>query len=476
MPNSSMRDKSEEFAHAQTFGLIVKYSLPTIVGMLANALYVLIDRVFVGHLPGGTGELGIAGITVAQPVTTILFAVAMLAGAGGAANISLSLGRGERDKAEEYIGNSVTLSVVMSALLCVGFAIFADPILIRFGASADVLPYARSYLLVMLLGGVINTLGYTLSRTILAQGFTTIAMTMMFVGVGVNIVLAPLFLFVFHWGVGGSALATVIAQLCSMLFSLSYFLRHRLPLRLRVKNLRPQWKTLVAIVSIGISPCALQLAMSLVQAIMNNSLLRYGGDVAVAAIGTVMAVSAVLMMPIFGINQGAQPIIGFNYGAQLYDRVRRLLVQSILLATAVIVVFWAVLMIGAEKAILLFGSQNADLMREGPVAMRLYLLALPVVGFQVVSSNYFQSVGKPAHSLVLSLSRQVLLLIPAVLLLPLWLGIRGVYLAGPVADVLASLITAVFFALEMRQLARRHEERARLPEEPNQEPDPDAVS
>ena len=467
MPKTSMRDKSEEFAHAPTFGLIVRYSLPTIVGMLANALYTLIDRVFVGHLPGGAGELGIAGITVAQPVTTILFAVAMLAGAGGAANISLSLGRGERDKAEEYIGNSATLSVIVSALLCIGFAIFADPILIRFGASAAVLPYARSYLLVMLLGGVINTFGFTLSRTILAQGFTTIAMTMMFVSVAVNIVLAPLFLFVFHWGVGGSALATVIAQLSSMLLSLSYYLRHHLPLRLRVKHLRLRWKPLFAIVSIGVSPFAMQLAMSLVQAIMNNSLLKYGGDVAVAAMGTVMAVSSVLMMPIFGINQGAQPIIGYNYGAQLFDRVRRLLVQSILLATVVITVFWGGLMIGAEKAILLFGSQNADLMREGPLAMRLYLLALPVVGFQVVSSNYFQSVGKPAHSLALSLARQVLLLIPAMLILPLWLGIRGVYLAGPVADVLASLSTAVFFVLEMRQLSRRHKERVCLPEEPN---------
>ena len=472
MPNKPMHDKSEEFANAGTFGLIVKYSLPTIVGMLANALYVLIDRVFVGHLPGGMGELGIAGITVSQPVTTILFSIAMLAGAGGAANISLSLGRGQREKAEEYIGNGVVLSVAISLILSLVFLAFADPILVRFGASVDVLPYARQYLTIMLIGGAINSMGFAISRYILAQGFTTISMVMMFVGVGVNAALAPLFLFGFHMGVGGSALATVIAQCCSAGFALSFFLRGKMPLRLRAVNLRPRWNILVPIVSIGVSPFALQLAMSLVQIIMNNSLQYYGGDIAVAAMGTVMAVSAVVMMPIFGINQGAQPIIGFNYGAQLFGRVRRLLVQAILLATGVIVIIWAVLMLGAEKIILLFGAQNAALMHEGPIAMRYFLLALPVVGFQVVSSNYFQSVGKPAHSLVLSLARQVLLLIPAVLILPRFIGLNGCYLAGPVSDTLSAIITAVFFAFELRLLARdAARPKVSLPDECPQEPE-----
>lgn len=447
-------DKSEEFATAPTFGLIIRYSIPTIVGMLVNALYVLIDRVFVGHLGEGAGELGMAGINIAMPVTIIIFAVAMFAGAGAAANISLSLGRGQRDRAEQYIGNGLVLGAAVALVLSLAFILFKTPILRLFGAegeAAAALPYAEQYLTVMLTGTTINTVGFCLSRYVLAQGFTTVSMVSMIIGVSVNLALAPLFLFVFHWGVAGSAWATVIAQTVSMLFLLQYFLRRRMPLAIHFKYMRPDWSVIGQIASIGVSPGSLQLAMAFIQIVLNNSLKVYG-DEAISALSVVNAVAQVLLMPIYGINQGVQPIIGFNYGAKNYHRVRRLLLQAIMIAVCLMGAFWILLMLGAEKVVLLFGAENKGLIGLGPTAIRLFLMALPLVGFQVISSNYFQAVGKPLHSLALTLSRQVLFLLPAVLTLPLIWGMHGVFAAGAVADVLSSVMTGIFLFVELRKL------------------------
>jgi putative MATE family efflux protein len=447
-------DKSKEFSTGNTFALIIKFSIPTIIGMIVNALYTVIDRIFVGNLPNGEGTLGIAGIAISTPVTIILFAVAMLSGAGGAANISLCLGRGKRDEAERFIGNGIVLGVFITLIVSITFIVFRIPILKLFGASDAVLPYAEKYLTIMLIGTTINTFAFTLSRYILAQGFSTVSMVTLVLSVIVNVILAPLFLFVFHMGIAGSALATVIAQTSSACFSLWYFTRNRMPLKIRTNYLKPDFGVIKLIAAIGISPCALQLAMSLVQVIMNNSLQKYGGDVAVAAMGTVTAVSLMLMMPIYGINQGVQPIIGFNYGAKLYHRVHKLLVQAIISATCLITLFWLVVMFGAEAIIKLFGADNINLIKEGPPAIRMFLALLPLVGFQVVSSNYFQAIGKPKYSLLLSLSRQVLFLIPAVLIVPLFFKLNGVYLAGPVADFISTVLTAIFFIFELKHLKK----------------------
>lgn len=460
MESPRTRDKSEELATAKTFGLIVRYSIPTIAGMLANALYVLIDRAFVGHLPGldggrHIGELGMTGITIAMPVTIIIFAVAMLAGAGAGANISLSLGRGRKDDAERFIGNGVTMGVAVTLLASILFLAFRKPLLIAFGASGPdqelLLRYSEQYLTVMLTGAAINTLGFCLSRFILAQGYTTISMAAMFIGVGVNLALAPLFLFVFHWGVAGSAAATVVAQAASAAFSLQYFLRKRMPLNLRVKWLKPELSIIAAIASIGVSPGLLQLAAALVQVVLNKSLNAYG-EAAIAAMGAVNAVAMVLLMPIFGINQGIQPIIGYNYGARHYRRVRVLLLQAILIAVCLMTAFWAAMLPGARTVMAIFGAGNEGLMRIGPTAVRLFLLALPLAAFQVVSSSYFMAVGKAKHALALTLSRQVLFLLPAVLILPRFFGMNGVFASGAAADTLSAIMTGLFLLRELRKL------------------------
>lgn len=453
-PMEYLDERSRELATGNTFQLMIKYAIPTIIGMLVNALYNVVDRIFVGNIPGGEGTLGIAGVTICGPIMTLIFAASMLAGVGGAANISLSMGRGDRETAERTIANGAALGMLISLILSLFFYIYNEPLLTLFGASEDVMPYAQDYLNIILLGSALNTFGFCLNRYLLAQGLSTVSMFTMLIGAGMNTVLDPLFIFGFDMGVAGAALATILSQIASMLWVLSFFLRKKTTLHFRLRYLKPNLRIIWGIIAIGISPSALQLAMSLVQVTLNGSLGKYGGDVAISAMGVVSAVSSVLLMPIFGINQGIQPILGFNYGAKLYHRVKKLLFQAIAVATAFMSLSWLVMMLGAESLTRLFGSDNIDLLALAPRAMRIYLAALPLVGFQVISTNYFQAVGKPTHSMAFSLSRQVLFLIPAVLTLPRFFGLTGVFLAGPTADTLAALVTGAFLVRELRALSQ----------------------
>jgi Na+-driven multidrug efflux pump len=259
-------------------------------------------------------------------------------------------------------------------------------------------------------------------------------------------------------GIAGAAVGTVLAQLGSFSWVLYCFLMHKVPLKLRINYIWPHYKTILEIISLGVSPFALQLGISLVQFVINNQLQNFGGDTAIAAMGVTTSISQMLMMPVFGINQGVQPIIGFNYGARLFNRVKRLLLQAILLATVVISTLWLIAMLFTNQIVSLFGAHNVQLMKEAPIAVRLFLMALPFVGFQVVSANYFLAVGKSRHAIVLSLSRQVLFLIPAALIMPMFFKINGVYASGAVADLAATITTAAFLIYEIRHLNRIHAE------------------
>lgn len=451
---NSNQDKSQLFSTGNTFSLIVKFSIPTIIGMLVNALYVVVDRIFVGNISGSAGELSMAAITVSMPATVIIFSIAMLAGAGGGANISLSLGRGDKEVAERFIGNGLILGSSLSFFVASVFFIFCESILVFFKASDSVLPYAATYLRISLAGSVFNTAAFCLNRYMLAQGFSVLAMRTSVIGVVLNVILTPIFIFVFDMGIAGAALGTILAQLVSFFWTLYCFLSKKVVLRIRLCCLKIDFKVLIRILSLGVSPFALQLAISLVQYVLNTQLGSYGGDTAIAAMGIVSSISQMMLMPIYGINQGVQPIIGFNYGAKLYHRVKKLLFEAILSATAVISLLWIVTMIFTNQIVSLFGSQSTALMIESSTAVRLFLMALPCVGFQVVSATYFMAVGKPKQSLILNLSRQVLLLIPAVLIMPVFFKLNGVYLAGPLADILSTITTATFLWFEFRHLKR----------------------
>jgi putative MATE family efflux protein len=385
-----------------------------------------------------------------MPITTLLFAISMLIGMGGGANISLSMGRGEKEKAQRFIGNGFLFCMAATFIVTVILYAFLEPILIFFGASINVLPYAKTYLRIILFGSTINSVSFCLNRYILSQGFVSISMITMLLNVILNTIFTPLFIFGFGWGIAGAAWGTVIGQIASAGWVFYYLTMGKTPLKLNIKNIKLDFDIIKNIITLGTAPALLQLAISFVQTITNNSLKTYGGDVSMAVMGIVSAISMMVLMPIFGINQGVQPIIGFNYGAKYYDRVKRLLIQTIVTATVVVTSLWLLLMLFTQNVVTLFVQSNDLLMEEGVFAIRTYLLALPVVGFQVIGGSYFQSIGKPVKSLILTLSRQLFFLVPAMLILPLFFGIKGVYYAGPVSDSISTILTAILLAIEIK--------------------------
>lgn len=445
-------DRSKRLGEGSIPRLLLTFSAPAVVGMLAQALYNIVDRIFIGQ---AIGPLGIAGATVSFPFMLILLAFGMLVGFGATALVSIRLGEQQPDKAEQVLGNATVLLAGVTAVLSVVGLIFIDPLLVLFGASEQVLPYARDYLQVIVLGAVFQSLGFGLNAVIRGEGNPRIAMITMLIGALLNVVLDPLFLFGFGWGMRGAAAATVLSQAVCATWVFSYFAGGRSLLRLRRGNLSLRWSVCRSIIVIGSPPFAMQLAASVLNAVLNNQLGRYGGDLAISAMGIIWAIVMFIAMPIVGINQGAQPIIGFNYGARKYDRVLRALLTAILAATVVSTSGFLVVMIFPERVIALFSRNDPALQQLGTHAMRTCLLMLPIVGFQIVSANYFQAVGKPEKAMLLTLSRQVLLLIPAILILPQFFGLNGLWAAFPAADLGSSLWTGAWLLVELRYLRRR---------------------
>lgn len=442
-------DHSKELGEKDIKTLLFKYSIPAIVGMLVNALYNVVDRIFIGN---GIGALGIAGITIAFPVMLVIMACGMLIGLGANALISIRLGEGRKDEAEHIMGNALTLLIGISVLITVLGLAFLEPMLKALGASAEVLPYARDYTRIILLGTLFQSIGFGMNNFIRSEGRPRKAMVTMLIGAALNTALDPLFIFVFGWGISGAALATILAQLGSCLWVLHYFLSGESLLRLRQRTLKPDAKTVLRIAAIGSAPFAMQMAASLLNVILNRGLMTHGGDIAVSAMGIVSSVSVLFLMPIFGINQGLQPIIGFNYGARQFQRVREALKLGILFATLIVTFGFIITQLFPREIVALFNRSDAELIAFGVKAVRMFLIFLPVIGFQIVSANYFQAVGKPRHAAFLSLSRQVLVLIPALLILPMYWGIDGILAAGPLSDVVSSVITGIFIWRELKEL------------------------
>jgi putative MATE family efflux protein len=383
----------------------------------------------------------------------------MLVGFGAAALISIRLGQRRKADAEEVLGNATVLLLVAAALSTTLGLFWLVPLLRFFGASDDILPYARAYAGIIALGSVFQIVSFGLNNMIRGEGNPKIAMLTMLISVLLNAVLAPVFLFVFHWGMKGAALATVAAQAVSAAWVLAYFLSGRSLLRLRAGNLRLRGPVCGQLLAIGSAPFALQIANVLAQSLINNQLAWQGGNLAVAAWGVIYVVCMSIFMPVIGINQGAQPIIGYNYGAERFDRVKKTLQTAVLAASGIAVVGFVVIMLFPAQVLWLFSGQRkslAELAGLGIHAMRLCTLMLPLVGFQIVSAGYFQAVGKPAQAMFLALSRQVLLLIPAVWLLPRFFHLDGVWMSMPAADLGSSVLTGVWLLLELRHLQRRH--------------------
>ncbi|MDD4599984.1 Multidrug export protein MepA [bioreactor metagenome] len=426
--------------------LLWEFSLPAVTGMMVNALYNVVDSIFVGN---GVGDLGLAAVTIAFPIMTILMAFSMLVGIGATAQISLSIGQKNKVQAERILGNAFSLSLIMALLLTVVLLIFLDPILIVLGAEPAILPYARDFTQVIVGGSIFSYIGFGLNNIIRAEGNPKIAMTTMLISAFLNLMLNPLFIFGLEMGITGSALATVISQAVSAIWVVVYFLGKRGYLKLRLLNLKLDIEITRAIFAIGMSPFFMQLAASVVTVLYNYSLIAYGGAIAVAAMGIINRVSMLMLMPIFGISQGVQPIIGYNYGAGHYERVIEALKKATIAATAVALTGFLLVELFSFQITRVF-THNPELIKVGAEGMQMFMSMTPIIGFQIVCSTYFQAVGKAKQSLLLSLSRQVIILIPMILILPSIWGLNGIWLASPIADIFSSTLTAMFLFREIR--------------------------
>jgi putative MATE family efflux protein len=430
--------------------LLFDFSIPAIAGMVVNAVYNIVDRIYVGQ---GVDPLGIAGISITMPVTLILMGSSILIGVGANSLFSIRLGEGRRDEVERIMGHALALLFLLPGTIIVVCLVFLDWILIHvLGASEAVLPYAESYLRIILAGGIFSAVGPGINHFIRSDGHPKTSMFTQMLGAVINIILDPIFIFGFGWGIAGAAWATIIAQFISFLWVMCYFNSRLTPLRFRLRDMRLKRTLSLKIMTIGFGPGAMQTAIGLVNILLNRTLSRYGGDLAVTAMGIVYSILVIVFMPLQGLSTGVQPILGYNYGARRYGRVKRAFKLAVTSATLFVSLAFALIQIFPNFFISLFRNERGELMDLSVRCLRLSTLVLPLLGFQILSSNYFQSIGKPAQGTFLSLSRQILFYIPLLLILPRFLGITGVFLTIPAADLGAVLLALLVTLPDVRSL------------------------
>lgn len=428
--------------------LLWQYSLPAIVGIVVMQLYNIVDRIFIGQ---GVGSDAIAGLAITFPVMNLSAAVGTLIGAGAAARISIVLGQNDKRKAELILGNSLVLTLLFGVIYVSIFAIFIDDILRLFGASEVTLPYAHDFMAYILPGMLVMNLCFSFNNIMRASGYPTRAMVTMFIGAGLNVILAPLFIFVFDWGIKGAAIATDIAMTISMIFVMMHFFSKKSELHFKPGIYKLKWSIFTAITAIGAAPFVVNMAGSALNGIVNNVLHQYGGDDAVGALGILMTYAQLLVMVVIGITQGMQPIIGFNYGARKFHRLKRAFWLSVAAGSAV--TFLGAM--GAQfcpEYIARAFTTDSDLIEKTAQALRISTVAFWAVGFQIVSTSLFQSLGLAGKSIFLSLTRQILFLLPLIYIFSSVLGLQGVWMAYATSDIVATLVTTVMVIFQMRKI------------------------
>jgi len=429
--------------------LLIKLSLPATVGMIVNALYNLVDTIFIGR---SVGYIGIAGLSVSFPIQMMLMAFSFMVGIGASSAVSRNLGSGNLEKAEKIAGNSyVMITIIVTFIVIIGYS-FTDSLLRIFGATETILPYARDYIQIILAGSIFFSFAMSSNNLIRAEGNAKIAMFAMIIGTGLNIILDPIFIFGLNLGIKGAAWATVISQFISFVYILFYFISGKSSLKIKPHHLKLEMNIIKEILTIGLPAFVRQINGSILAIIMNNTLGTFGGDIAITVYGIINRVMMFLLMPLFGVVQGMQPIVGFNYGAKNFDRVKETVKLSIIYTTVIATFGWALAQLFPDFIISVFTSEE-KVIQLGSEAIHYVFLVIPVIGVQIISGALFQALGKAKPAFVLSVLRQMIILIPLVIILPrLGFGLTGVFIAFPISDVISSAISAFILKHEIDKL------------------------
>ena len=445
-----MKQLTTKLGEQKISKLLINLSVPATIGMMVNALYNLVDTIFVGR---GVGALAIGGLTIAFPIQMVIMAFAQMIGIGAASAISRTLGAKDIEKADYVAGNSFLLIVILSSTIAAIGLIFTEPMLRLFGATDTILPYAKDYITIILWGSIFFSFAMSSNNLIRAEGNAKVAMATMLIGAILNIILDPIFIFVFKMGVKGAALATVISKFVSFLYVLIYLYSGKSSLKVKLHHLKPKMHIIIEILTVGSATFARMVTGSVVAIVVNNSLRIFGGDIAIIIVGILQRVTMFIFMPLFGVVQGMQPIVGFNYGAKKLDRVKETLKLSLITTTAFASFGWLIIELFPLAIISVF-TRDAEIIEKGSTIMRIVISMIPLICIQIVGAGLFQSLGKAVPSLILALLRQVLLFIPLVLILPrvLGLGLWGIWIAYPAADILSVVLTVLFLRSELKKM------------------------
>jgi len=446
-----MKDNTKLLGTEKISKLLWKQSLPSMIAMSVMALYNVVDTIFIGH---GIGSLGIAGLAISFPMQMIIMSMAFSLGIGSASIISRALGAKNKKKAEETLGNFFSLAVIVGLIAMIFGYLFLEKILILFGATENILPFAYDYMKFILGGTVFVIISAGSNNIIRAQGSAKYSMIVMISSAIVNLILDPIFIFIFNWGMAGAGAATMIAQIISFSLATYYFKVGLSSIKIRIKNFILKLKTVKEIFQIGASSLSRNASGSLMAIVMNNSLGFYGGDLAIAAYGIFAKAMMFIMMPMFGFVQGLNPILGYNYGAKKYDRAKESIINAIKKTTIYSILGFIILYSFTKQFVSIF-TTDIELTELSIKFIRITFILLPIVGFQVISSGIYQTMGKAKMAFFISILRQAILLVPLVLILPRYFGLLGIFIAYPIADAIASFINLFLLRYEFKLLERR---------------------
>ena len=435
-------------------GLIIRLAVPSIAAQLVNALYNIVDRIYIGHIDV-IGSTALTGVGVTFPLILIISAFSALIGMGGAPRAAIKMGAGDNEGAEKILGNCTSVLIGLSVVLTTVFMIFRDPLLMAFGASENTIGYASDYMEIYLIGTISVQLALGLNSFISTQGFATISMANVLIGAVTNIVLDPVFIYGFNMGVKGAAIATILSQTLSAIWVVIFLTGKKTKIKIKLSNFKPERKVVFPALALGLSPFIMQSTESLVVVTLNSSLQGYGGDLAVGAMTIISSIMQLVYLPMQGLAQGAQPIISYNYGAGNKERVKKAFKMFITISLSYSVVMWLFVMLLPQLLVRIFTS-DAQLMETASWALRIYMAGIFALGAQTACQQTFVSLGQANVSIILALLRKIILLIPLVYILPLFLAdkVLGVFLAEPFADVIAATVTTIVFAVKFPKILK----------------------